>query len=514
LDRQVVIRADAGPTLGLGHVIRCISLAQALHDRGHKITFISIKSLSESIPVAEYPEFDFLEFEQSHADEPGELKQRWPGGVDLLVVDSYFLDREFEDKCRGWSRKILVIDDLANRPHNCDYLLDMAPSRRPENYENLVSPDCVYLLGTDYALLRPEFAKLRQAATEHRMQPGPLKRILVNFGGTDDNNTTPLALMAIAKSRLEVEVDIMVGSGATNLQKIKDAIKEFYPQAILHLDVRNPAPLMASADIAIGAGGGTMWERCCLGLPTIVVQSSPDQSLNYSVIADMQAMWPAGQHETISVESLADQLCLLSQNANEVQKVSQTAASICDGRGARRVAQRVSAPIARDQKQISIQPVTMLDGEIILQWQSDPQIRQYARHNEAPTETEHRDWMLNRTSDPNCLLNMIFHGLDPAGIVRLDKMKSDIADNCFEISIFVCREKQKLGLGQAALDLAHDLVPECTMIAEILKGNEVSRNLFGRAGYKENSHGTFVHQPLRLANLELQTCCESRSRNQ
>jgi UDP-2,4-diacetamido-2,4,6-trideoxy-beta-L-altropyranose hydrolase len=200
----------------------------------------------------------------------GDFKPDW------LVVDHYGLDESWEKGLKGHVDKIFVIDDLANRPHDCDVLLNQNLLDDLENtYKELVPQQCRKLLGPRFALLRPEFRRARETL---RGRDGIIRRILVFFGGVDPTGETEKALEALEMLRRpDIAVDVVVGSNNPNGQKI-EAICRGMNNVTFHQQISNMAELMAAADLAIGAGGTASWERCCLGLPAVV-----------TIIADNQA---------------------------------------------------------------------------------------------------------------------------------------------------------------------------------------------------------------------------------
>jgi UDP-2,4-diacetamido-2,4,6-trideoxy-beta-L-altropyranose hydrolase len=488
-----VIRADAAPNLGIGHVARCLSLASVLADKGYDITFASRPGTRESAPMLDDAAVEIFEFKPDSDDETGQMKKQWPAGIDLLVVDSYELDANFETGCRKWSQQIVTIDDLADRRHDCDILVDSSPARQAKDYDGRIPNDCNLMLGSSHALLRPGFARLRPSTIHRRGKPGPIDRLLINFGGTDAWNLTPLVIEAVALSKLKCGADIMLGSGAVNQEDVKAAIAQYLPGARLHVGHSRPEQLMANADLAIGAGGGTAWERCALGLASIVIQTSGNQDSIISALDEAGAIWPAGHRRDLTVQKLSFLLNSVIEDDAARSAVSSRAAQLCDGLGARRVAQGILAPLAKDQLRISLRPITHADGDLLLIWQQDPEIRRFFRDSNAPSAEEHLNWMTSRLADPGCCFNMICHGGEAAGIIRLDMIEATGPGTDFEVSILVGPRKQELGIGAAALGLARDLLPEADFHAEVLERNIASHTLFARAGYQEITPGHYVH---------------------
>jgi UDP-2,4-diacetamido-2,4,6-trideoxy-beta-L-altropyranose hydrolase len=197
------------------------------------------------------------------------------GPWDWLIIDHYALDRNWESAMRDCARRIAVIDDLADREHDCDLLLDQnLVVGMSERYEGKVPEQCVSLLGPRFALLQDAYAVLRREVLPRK---GPVKRLLVFFGGSDPENLTARTLTAIESLDLtDVAVDVVVGNSNPHRAEVM-AMASKIPGAALHTDLPSLAPLMASADLALGAGGVTSWERCCLGLPSLVITFAANQ---------------------------------------------------------------------------------------------------------------------------------------------------------------------------------------------------------------------------------------------
>lgn len=360
LDGQwIVFRTDASLEIGSGHVMRCLTLADALRDKGAECWFICRSQpghLAELIRsrghhcqlldvVAEPEQGTVGVSSPAHASWLGcswmldaaqtrvilaELRPAW------LVVDHYALDASWESRLHPHVGRIMVIDDLADRPHDCDLLLDQNLGRQPDDYQELVPPGCTLLIGPRYALLRPEFAELREYSLERRQFP-VLKQVLITMGGVDKLNVTGQVLNALRCAPLPDNCRLLVvmGPEAPWLTQIEGlATTLHWPTEIL-VNANNMAQLMASSDLAIGAAGSTSWERCCLGLPTLMM-----------IIADNQRkvarhLMSAGAAECIQIENMEESIINWLYNYISTPEIStamtRCATSITDGLGGRRV---------------------------------------------------------------------------------------------------------------------------------------------------------------------------------
>lgn len=361
---KVFIRADASTQIGTGHVMRCLTLAGDLKLLGMEVSFISRVlpgDLCDYVESKGFKVYRLNTVENRDGDYWEWLTENWledarktqeillnqvtdraditninineersglnktftdpadttnissriaaelfsaagsssKAGLSLnLVVDSYALDSKWEKYQRPYVGKLMVLDDLADRPHDCDLLLDQNYYRNMDRrYEGLVSSACKMLLGPQYALLRPEF---HQAKKDLRKRDGKIRRILVFFGGSDPTNETKKALEAIKLlNRPEIAVDVVVGAANPHQEEIKSICSEL-PNTTFQYQVENMAELMAAADLAIGAGGATTWERLYLELPTIAIAVAENQVETLAALGGAKKLYYLGRNEEVS----------------------------------------------------------------------------------------------------------------------------------------------------------------------------------------------------------------------
>lgn len=308
---SIRFRADASPVLGTGHVMRCLTLADALAARGADIAFVSAPGTAETVPALPYPILS--------PDRP-------PFGADLVVVDHYGIDAAEEARLRAQNRAVMAIDDLPTRRHHCDLLLDQTFGRGADEYTALVPNTASVLAGSDFALLRPQFAAARQASLARR-GTGELRRLLIGLGGSDPDDVTSAVLDAVAKSGLDLALDVVMGAAAPHLEAVRTKAAAL-PDARVHVGVADMAGLMSRADLAVGAAGTSTWERCCLGLPTLMLVIADNQRDVARLVCD------AGAARRVTPENLPE---ALRDVAPDLPALSAAAARLCDGRGAERV---------------------------------------------------------------------------------------------------------------------------------------------------------------------------------
>jgi UDP-2,4-diacetamido-2,4,6-trideoxy-beta-L-altropyranose hydrolase len=338
--------------------MRCLTLAEALRKEGAEVEFICrahdgnlLKRIEDQgFKAYVLPKGDSKSRSFKQQAREGELYgELWLGATqqqdaewckslldeikpDWLVVDHYALDETWEQLLSGRNWKLMVIDDLANRKHRCDLLLDQTYGRKEADYGCCVQEDTQLLLGSEYALLRPEFSEWRAFSIKRRAKP-ELKKLLINMGGVDSDNVTSDVLEALKECTLPkaLEISIVMGATAPHLECVKKVAELIPCKTTVKVDVMNMAEVMAKADLAIGAAGATTWERCCLGLPAFIVSLADNQKeimqllerLGIALVLDKDNM------KVVIGSITSKQLLFLSVNARKV----------LDGRGAERVAQ-------------------------------------------------------------------------------------------------------------------------------------------------------------------------------
>jgi len=357
---RVVFRVDASLQMGTGHVMRCLSLANELTRQGHECCFVCrehpgnlgdlIASQGHGLTLLPAPaNYSLQETDTASDDYALWLGLRWqddacqtlgaisPLKPDWLVVDHYALDAQWECTLSIAVDKIMVIDDLANRPHECALLLDQNLGRVASDYDGLLPAECQSLIGPRFALLRPEFAELRKQSLERRKDP-ELKRILISLGGVDRTNVTGQVLEAMGMSSLpaSTELDIIMGAAAPYLDEVRHQAAQLPFKTTLSVNVKDMAARMCQADLSIGAAGSTSWERCCMGLPTITVILAENQRSIAEALSKYKACLLVDTSRV--TEELSELIEMYAGDVEVRLLLTQNAAQVCDGGGAERIA--------------------------------------------------------------------------------------------------------------------------------------------------------------------------------
>lgn len=360
---QVVFRTDASIEIGSGHVMRCLTLANALAQQGAECHFIcrehpghlldSIQAQGHrviALPVLKASAGASLTSDQpAHAtwlgatqEEDAQLCQDFLKDLqpDWLIVDHYALDYVWESRLQPYCKHLMVVDDLADRHHQCDLLLDQTYGRKPSEYSALVPEHCEILCGADYALLRPEFAQWREYSLKRRAD-AELKQLLINLGGVDKDNVTTQVLAALQSSDLpdDCRIIVVMGSSAPWIESVAAQAQKLPWTTDVKVGVSHMAELMAESDLAIGAAGATSWERCCLGLPSILVVLAANQQQVAEQISNK------GAAICVQKQEVSNRIVLLMSRMtrDQLYRMSEAANSLVDGRGLQRILRRIGA---------------------------------------------------------------------------------------------------------------------------------------------------------------------------
>jgi UDP-2,4-diacetamido-2,4,6-trideoxy-beta-L-altropyranose hydrolase len=341
IDQLAIFRADANRSIGGGHIMRCLALADALVERGWRCVFAVSAETTATVPHLKRAQHDIHILSAVEEGDPAALLSAAAEGCQLLVIDHYRLGAHYEAGCRSLTRQILVIDDLADRAHDCDLLLDQNLGRDPLDYDGLVPASAKVLTGPEFALLRPEFAAARSVGLARR-QPGThVRRILVTLGLTDLGGITARVVRAALAAGTGAMLDVVIDERAPSLPYLRSVESS---SVTLHLDPNNMCQLMTEADLAIGAAGTTSWERCCVGLPTILLVLADNQRFAARSLARAGAVKLLENTSDLELHLTA---ALHELSRSEALRLSlvRASAQVTDGLGAKRLAERVTRGI-------------------------------------------------------------------------------------------------------------------------------------------------------------------------
>ncbi len=340
--RSALIRADASVEIGTGHVVRCLALGAVLLDRGWTVR-LATRDLHPGLrATAEKAGVELVDLPHAIAipDEPGWLRANLPDGVDVVVIDHYGIDAPWHDATSGWAATRVAIGDLVDRPQAVDLLVNPNLDATTERYATLTTASL--LLGPTYALLDRSFVTAR-AAWRRRER---LDRVLVFISGTDPRDVTGLAARGAAT--LGVPVDVVVGAPYPHRARL-EGWAATRSGIEVHVATPRMAELMSRADVSIGAPGSASWERCCVGLPTVLITVADNQLGNEAGLVAAGAAIRLGRDEDVTEAAIAGTLAGLAADPMRLGAMSVAAAALTDGDGARRVADAIETLVAAPQ---------------------------------------------------------------------------------------------------------------------------------------------------------------------
>jgi UDP-2,4-diacetamido-2,4,6-trideoxy-beta-L-altropyranose hydrolase len=497
---RVVFRVDASTEIGTGHVMRCLTLAQALRSAGHACRFISrnhpgnladrivehgfdcalLRAPEGNAPSGPPPHAAWagVTWEQDAAETRAALGDKSP---DWLVLDHYAFDARWERAVLQEGTRLLVIDDLADRPHIADLLLDQNLGREAADYDALVPPHCRRLIGPRYALLRPEFAEKRAEALAARAERAAygVRNLLISMGGVDLLDATSVVLQALPDCPLspETRITVVMGSGSPAPERVRALVAAMpWPTEVL-VDVQDMARLMAEADLAIGAAGSTSWERCCLGLPTLTIAIAENQSGTARVLANVGATIDLGPLDAHGFQERLSRAIRESMSVETLERLGVAAAAICDGDGNARLLAQILTPT------IAFRPAIRGDSRRVWEWRRQGDALRFNRNQAEPAFPQHHDWFCEAIVDSQRRMHIAESGSEPIGYVRLDRIGEAVG----RVSICLSGDARRQGLSisllrhAAAMAVAWEIA---LIVAEIHPDNTSSIGAFAAAGYR------------------------------
>jgi UDP-2,4-diacetamido-2,4,6-trideoxy-beta-L-altropyranose hydrolase len=492
---NIAFRVDASAQVGTGHIMRCLTLADALNERKVAVRFLSRHMPQHFRDFLSGRGYEFVDLGAAFVGLPDEPRDAlWLDATqsadaaaavhalsdriwDWLIVDNYALDIRWESALRRSARRIASIDDIANRQHDCDVLLDPNfYSDMASRYIGSVPPHCRMLLGPRFALLRPEFGQFHDHV---RPRTGSVKRILVFFGGVDTRNYTGAAIQALAELGIpDVQIDVVIGEMHPAREGIESECLRL--GFSLHVQSGRMAELMAAADLAIGAGGGAAWERCCVGLPTLAICVAENQRRQIADAACAGLLYAPDLQEDSS-RFVARHVRALIENSALRHAMSRNGMQVVDGCGASRVVSSIEC------SGIRLREAAIEDSRKIFEWRNHPDIRAASRVGDVISWESHENWFAAVRASPDRLL-LIGERLGSAvGVVRFDLIGDEA-----EISIYLVPGIHPRGTGRELLLAAEAWLaenrPDVAQIrAQVLGANRRSQRLFLGADYRVDS---------------------------
>jgi UDP-2,4-diacetamido-2,4,6-trideoxy-beta-L-altropyranose hydrolase len=495
---NVVFRTDASSRIGSGHVMRCLTLGTALRERGASVSFACREHeghlcdliAERGFAVTRLPKSTAKgrsEDLPSHADwlgatwreDAAQVRALVAGKrIDWLVVDHYALDERWERELRPYAARILVIDDLADRMHDCDVLLDqnLVPDM-DVRYGSKLPEKCTALLGPGYALLQPMYAELHDQVSPRE---GPIRRICIFLGGADGQNVTGRALAAfLSLERPDIHVDVIVAADSPHTESIR-AQAARHRNVHLHGSMPTLANLYAQADLAIGGGGATTWERLCVGLPTLVVVMAENQRLIAETLSERGLVQLLGHQDTVDASAIAEALADLVRKGLDAHW-SRRCLAVVDGIG---VARTCAALAASGPAALRVRRAGLSDEALLLEWTNDSTTRRGSFSQEPVQASTHRAWLCERLSNAEgCYLFIVETSEGaPLGQVRFER-----SGQAWGVHFSLSPAFRGQGLGRPMLHAAlcefRSRVAGAAIVGLVKEENERSRRIFEALGF-------------------------------
>jgi UDP-2,4-diacetamido-2,4,6-trideoxy-beta-L-altropyranose hydrolase len=504
--QRIAFRTDANSQIGTGHFMRCLTLADELKQRGSEICFISralpkhfkkmlhdkkieLCELSDEPCAAvrdDLPHSHWLRTSQ-YKDASESINFLSSSVVDWLIVDHYAIDHRWEKKLRSVVKNILVIDDLADRNHECDILLDQNfYLNLDQRYNDKVPINCLKLLGPAYSLVRSEFRENRKF---FKSKTEAIKNVLVFFGGIDANNYTTQVVKAFIELNWDIHLNIVVGHDHAHIEEIQKLCTEF--GFSLHIQTTNMAQLMLEADLAIGAGGSSVWERFCMGLPTLCICAANNQKQQIADLQEAGLVIAPEKNQDIR-KSIYQTMLAQKSDPSSRKFISEKVFDLVDGYGAIKVSNIL---FSADMK---IRLANESDSRSLHAWRNHPVIRSASVSQKEIDWAEHQKWFSEKCGQIDYPILIGEVQQTPVGVVRFD-----IHDGTAEVSIYLVPEPSYRGLGRKLLSAAENWLvinrPKVSkLIAYVLQGNGASIRLFQSMGYVKKNDATQIEFEKKL----------------
>jgi len=486
----LLIRADAHTRIGSGHVMRCLALAQAWQETGGPVTFVCHADLPASLHQRLLAEGAAVVLYAgppgSHQDAAHLTEQAQAHDAAAVVVDGYHFGAAYQRQIKAADLRLLFIDDNGHADHyHADFVLN--PNiHASESYYAHRDPHTQLLLGTDYALLRREFWPYR---AHQRLLPDRAQNLLITLGGSDPDNITLAVLQSLAQlpDAAALQVRTVIGGGNPH----RAGIAAFVDQSALAIevlhDVRDMPALIAWADVALSAGGGTIWELALLGTPSVVIVTADNQARGMAFLSQRGLIDLL--QTPVTPAALGQTLAPLIADRTRRQQIATQLQALVDGYGVQRVTTTLSLPV------LHLRPATSADCRLLFDWANDKKVREMSFSPDPIAWDNHQRWFDAKFNNPDTVIYIAEdrHG-QPIGQMRfdIDEPASVIVD------VSIDHKQRGNGFGKALIWYAtrrfcQEHAQARNIYAVVKVENVGSVNAFKKAGYLEDAdhEGTY-----------------------
>lgn len=464
---KIVFRVNGGTreVPGLGHVMRCLALALSFKLKGYTSLFVCYESKS-AFSLIEKAGFSYLSLPHNcPIAEDSKKTLEVASGANFIIVDSYDLKEEYLRLLRNCPSIVVYFDDLLDRQLPVDVVIGNAYTTI-EDYQGKILPETKVLAGPSYTPLRKEF---------HHPSPHTIREeitsLLITLGGHDPENATEKVVSALRAYPKMLNVHLLLGKAYEHFESLQNALENYPHPYFIHRDVQNVLPLFQQVDLAISAGGITVWELASVGVPMVLIKIADNQERTVNFIKEQGLAYVLGD----VVEGLN------SLESKEVRaKLSKQLQALIDGKG---VLNLTDALINLSKEllkvcEIKITPY-MQESTLLWQWRNDPVTRAMSKKDHVISLEEHQKWLGN-LKDSHFLFGFV--NLVPIGVVRLD-------DSLVSINVNPQFRGKKLGEGllKKACEYATHTLQLKKLHAEIKKENVASIKIFEKVGFRLQS---------------------------
>lgn len=324
---RVAFYADSSATIGLGHVRRCMALADELSARQLDIVFLYTSLTDSCKRLLSSRNFSLNKVNDS-------VLKMMVDSCDSLILDSYSIDVKLWDVLSTIAKKRLIIDDLSRVSFACDVLVNSNPAATESDYAKLVAQSCRLLLGPEYAFIDQRMLKNSRICRDS----ASTLDVLVSLGGVDDKNITRLVLSALNLLSFPMKVTVVLGGASRHIHSLEALLHNLKYSVELQVDVENMSELYYSHDVCIGAAGVSLWERCAVGLPNLIITTAENQAGIADALEREQAAIHLGMHSDLDEQTLSSKLNIILSDRERLLAIAKRAGAICDGLGVSRVA--------------------------------------------------------------------------------------------------------------------------------------------------------------------------------
>lgn len=480
---NLLIRADANLNMGTGHVMRCLALAQTWCDWAGQVTFVMNAPPPALVKRVQDERISIVHLDEmpgSRDDAAFVADLRARRRAKAIVVDGYHFSYDYQKTIKESGSVLLVIDDYGHAGrYFADLVLDQNISASSEFYADR-DRHTNLLLGNRYALLRREF---RSWQSWTRLVPERARRILVTLGGSDPENLSVRVLEALEAVQVDgLEIKVAVGSANPHYQELQAAAARSRLPVDLERDEVDMPQLMAWADLAVAAGGSTLWELAFMGLPSVVIIAADNQKANVQRLQELEAAISLKWHGSLTLGEMVGAISDLAEDAEKREKLSQVGKKLVDGMGADR------ASLALIERILTLRRVREDDAQLVWEWANDPVTREASFSSEPIPWSEHIRWFESKLQNENCLFFIVTteDGL-PLGQIRYDRGGGEAV-----VSVSLAESFRGQGYGSAVIRFACSRMMATEGInlihAFVKQDNESSRRAFIKAGFEEAGH--------------------------